>query len=388
MKKFNKTHKLYLLSMLVFLLLFLTGCWSSTPIEDLNLVIGSALDKSKDGKIQSTLQYVIPKAMSGNTPSGSSQQKPYINVSATGNSIEPIGWETTLTREGPISGAHEKAVVISQELAREISLTQVTDLYYRDIDIRGSTLIFVAKGRADKTLETKEPNIIPAIRLTEIAEEGLTTKELRQQSLMKIWGKLNSKSSCLIQMVESKKGGIEFNGAAVIEGNTNKMIGILNKSEIEGINWITGEGKSGALKAYTKESDKPTYFQIGSMKSKIKPHVKGNKISFDVHIESQGRLAEYWNPHYRAAFKNSTLKKIQKAAEIEVMRKVKKTTEVMQKKYKVDVGGFGNQLRIKYPKIWNKVQSDWDNKFSQVPIKYHVKILITDYGMIGSKKHK
>jgi spore germination protein len=388
MKKFNKTHKLYLLSILVFLLLFLTGCWSSTPIEDLNIVVGSALDKAKDGKIRSTLQYVIPKAISGNSPSGSSQQKPYINVSATGNSIEPIGWATTLTREGPISGAHEKAVVISQELAREVPLQQVTDLYYRDIDIRGSTLIFIAKGSADKILETEEQNVIPAIRLTEIAEQGLTTKELRQQSLMKSWSKFNSKASLLIQVVESKKGGIEFNGAAVIDGKTNKMIGILNKSEIEGINWITGEGKSGSLKAYTKESEKPTYYQIGKIKSKIRPHVKGDKISFDVHIESQGRLAEYWNPQFKPAFKNSTLKKIQKAAEIEVMRRVKKTTKVMQEKYKVDVAGFGNQLGIKYPKVWKKVQKDWDNKFSQVPIKYHVKILITDYGMIGSKKVK
>ncbi|MEH7076263.1 hypothetical protein [Neobacillus drentensis] len=30
------------------------------------------------------------------------------------------------------------------------------------------------------------------------------------------------------------------------------MIGILNKQEIEGINWITGEGKSGTVKAFQK----------------------------------------------------------------------------------------------------------------------------------------
>jgi spore germination protein len=31
------------------------------------------------------------------------------------------------------------------------------------------------------------------------------------------------------------------------------------------------------------------------MKSKIRSHVKRNKISFDVNIESEGRLAEKWS---------------------------------------------------------------------------------------------
>ncbi|MGG3467109.1 Ger(x)C family spore germination protein [Neobacillus pocheonensis] len=385
MKKCNLTFKYLLLSILFIFLL--TGCWSSRSIEDLNIVVGSAVDKSKDGKIKSTLQYVIPEAI-GNANSKSPQQKPYINVAASGISLEPIGWETTLKREGPISGAHQKATVIGQNLVREVPLREITDLFFRDIDIRGSTIIFISKGEAAQTLETKEAGVIPAIRLVQIAEQELTTRTLRHISLMKIWGKSNSQTSFLLQLIDVKKGEPEFNGAAVIQGKTNKMIGTLNKEEVEGINWITGEGKSGAVKAFQKKSDKPTYYQISSMKSKIKPHVTGKNISFEVKIESEGRIAEYWNPHFKPAFKNKTLKHIEKAAEKEVLYLVENTTEKIQKKYQVDVAGFGNELRIKYPDVWKKVKNNWDEEFSKVPISYDINITIKDYGMIGSNKNK
>ncbi|MGJ7913478.1 Ger(x)C family spore germination protein [Neobacillus sp. LXY-1] len=371
----------------IFLLSLLSGCWSSKPLEDLNMVVGTAVDKANDGKLRSTLQYVIPNAI-GNLNSKSPQQKPYTNITATEFSLEPAGWETTLRREGPISGAHQKAVIIGQKLAREEPIREITDLFFRDIDIRGSTLIFISKGEAARTLESKEVGVIPAMRLVEIAEQELTPRALRHVSLIKIWGKSNSQTSFLLQLVDVKKGEIDFNGAAIIKGRTNKMIGTLNKEEIEGINWITGEGKSGAVKAFQKKSDKPTYYQIQSIKSKITPHVIGHKISFHVKIESEGRIAEYWNPHFKPDFKNKTIKYIENATEKEVKRLVENTTKKMQKEYRVDVGGFGNQLRIKYPNVWKDMKDNWDEKFSEIPITYEVSITIKDYGMIGSKKNK
>ncbi|MEH6939352.1 Ger(x)C family spore germination protein, partial [Bacillus sp. JJ664] len=316
----GKCKQTLLLSfILLSILVFLTGCWSNKPIEDLNIIVGSSIDKDQDQQLKSTLQYVVPEAIANKAGGSTSQQKPYINLSAVANSLEPAGWKTTLKREGIIFGPHQKSIVISEEIARETPLRQLTDLYYRDIDIRGSTHIFISKGRADQTLETKEQNVIPALRIAEIATQSFTTEVLAHTTLMKIWGSMNSGSSFLLQMLDSTSGEVSFNGAAVI-GNTSKMIGFLNKEEVEGINWLTGEGKGGYVKAYLKEEDKPTYYQIGSMKSKIKPHVKGKDISFDVSIESEGRIAEYWNPHFKEAFNNKNVKHIEKAAEIEVQR--------------------------------------------------------------------
>ncbi len=74
MKKCKTTLRHYFVSIL--LLFLLSGCWSSKPIEELNIAVGTAVDKAKDGKIRSTLQYVIPNAI-GNSSNKSPQQKPW-----------------------------------------------------------------------------------------------------------------------------------------------------------------------------------------------------------------------------------------------------------------------------------------------------------------------
>ncbi|WP_336783279.1 Ger(x)C family spore germination C-terminal domain-containing protein [Paenibacillus illinoisensis] len=61
-------------------------------------------------------------------------------------------------------------------------------------------------------------------------------------------------------------------------------------------------------------------------------------------------------------------------------QQVKPALDKIQHKYKVDVGGFGEQLRIKYPKVCRKVKPDWDKRFSEVPITYDIKIKLENQG--------
>lgn len=371
----------------VLFLFLLSGCWSSRPIEDLNIIVGSALDRDDDGRIKSTLQYAVPEAMTAKT-SGANPSKPYINVVGEGISLEPTGWETTLSREGYIFGAHQKTVVISEELARTIKLRELTDLYFRDIDIRGSTLIFIAKGKASQSLETNEPNIIPAMRLSEIANQQLTSEVVSKTALIKIGGLMNSGSSFLLQLLEPTDKGPRFSGGAIFNGKTNKMIGTIEPIEVEGINWITAQGKGGAVKGFVKKSTGPIWFQNESIKSKITPHIKGDKISFDVKIESEGRVAEYWNPKLRPLFDEKNVTIIEKNTEKVVKSMVEHVTKKLQNEFKTDIAGFGNAVRIQEPEKWNKLKNNWDESFSKAKIKYDVSITIRDYGMIGKKKNK
>jgi len=157
----------------------------------------------------------------------------------------------------------------------------------------------------------------------------------------------------------------------------------LNENELEGLTWITGKGKSGLVKSFDEKTGKPILYEVKSMKSKIQPHVKGNNISFDVNIQSEGRLSENWVASGEP-FENKFLRSVEKSAEQEVNRLVKRTLKKIQKEYQVDVAGFGNRLKIEYPKVWKKVEKDWDKTFSKVPIKYSVKLTIEDYGTEGT----
>ncbi|MCT9872577.1 hypothetical protein N7568_24715, partial [Paenarthrobacter aurescens] len=78
-----------------------------------------------------------------------------------------------------------------------------------------------------------------------------------------------------------------------------------------------------------------------------------------MHIESEGRLSENWVVS-GIPLENQFLHKVQKNSEKKVKHLVRNTVEKMQKEYKVDVGGFGNQLRIKRPRVWMRVKDNWD----------------------------
>lgn len=362
--------------------ILLTGCWSYISIEDVNFVAGAAIDAEKEGKIRSTLQYIIPQTGGGGQSIGSTTQQAYINVKETGDALEPIGWETTLKREGSIFGAHEKIVVIGDKLARKTNLEQLVDLYYRDIDIRGSTLVFVSKGKASNTLESKEPNVIPSFRISEIANQQLSTRMLKPTTLIQVLGHMESDSSFVVQRLSSENGDTQLDGAAVFKGKTKKLIGFFTKKEVEGLNLLTGDSKSGSIRAKTKQ---PVYYQIEGLKSKIIPQVKNGNISFKVQVNTDGRIAEDWKTPLNL-FENSDLKKVEKDIQQQIEKLISHTLDKMQNDLGVDAGGFGNQLRIEHPRLWDKVKKDWDSQFRTVPITTKVEVKISDYGMIGERK--
>lgn len=397
-------HVQFLLVFLsVFLLVPLTGCWSSHEIEERSLGVGVALDKGKESMIEkefdeqgggyarknlitSTYQLITPQVASSTTKQGGPQQKSYVNVSETGDSAFQMLRELSLRSDTPLTSPHMKVMVIGEALARSYSLEQLVDQSLRDNDFRPSCLMFISKGRASDTLESKTAGEIPAFRLSTMVENSYrTTRILPPIPLIKLESKIQSRSSFLLQNVVSANGEIKFAGAGIIKGKTNKMIGFLNEEELDGLTWITGKGKGGLVKSFDKKTGQLIVYEIESMKSHIQPHVKGNNISFDVHIESVGRLSESWMTS-GSSFNNQFLQNAQKTSEKKVKHLVRNVLEKMQTKYKVDVAGFGNQLRIKRPRVWMRVKDNWDQTFSEVPINYDVKLTIKDYGASGSKK--
>ncbi|MGG1369553.1 Ger(x)C family spore germination protein [Priestia megaterium] len=402
--KQTSNHVQFLLVLLsVLLLVPLTGCWSSHEIEEQSLGVGMAFDKVKESIVEkefdeqgegyakknlitSTYQLITPQVASSTTKQGSPQQKSYVNISETGDSAFQMVRELSMRSDTPLTAHHMKVIVISGALARSYSLEQLLDQTLRDNDYRPSCLVLISKGRASNTLESKTAGEIPAFRLSGMVDNSYrTTRILPPMPLIKLESKIQSGSSFLLQNVVSANGEVKFAGAGIIKGKTQKMIGFLNEEELDGLTWITGKGKGGLVKSFDKKTGQLIVYEIESMKSLIEPHVKGNNISFDVHIESQGRLSENWvisgNP-----LKNQFLQKAQKTSEKEVKHLIRHVTKKMQKEYKVDVAGFGNRLRITHPRVWRRVKENWDQTFSEVPINYDVKLTIKDYGTSGSKK--
>lgn len=378
----------------------LSGCWSSTPIEELDMAIGVALDSAdetedgevakpeggnntKHAKIISTYQFTIPQGSGGavmKSAGNSSAIKNYYNMSETSDSIfEALRQISLRTRRSPI-GHHLKVIVISEKLARSKNLAQLIDFFTRDNNFRPSVMLFVSKAKAKDVLENALPGQTPAFVL-----EGIYNNRDRNMgilepvSLAKVVGPLLGKRSFLLQNVIPFEKETKLAGAGVIKGTTGKLVGFLDESELEGMAWLTGKGIGGVLKTYDPDNNNLITYEVKSMHSKIKANVNNGQISFDVKIKSTGRYAEVFAKESKKLH-DGIVKKDKAVLQKRVLEMVQTTVKKMQKDLHTEAAGFGTSLHNQHPAVWRSVKDNWDETFSQIPITYEVNLNIEEYG--------
>ncbi|WP_410768837.1 Ger(x)C family spore germination protein [Fontibacillus sp. BL9] len=394
-----KRYLHFLVRMAVAVLLVLnTGCWSSNEIEDVSVYIGLGLDVAEESKFErdienqgstypkkkiltATVQIAPPITGKGQKQGGGSSipGQPYQNEKLTGDSIIQIFRQFALRRDRPLIGHHLKVIVVSSELAKRYSLEQIFDFILRDNDIRPSCLVLVSHRNASEALSSNEPGEIPALYLAGLVDNRYrSSKIIPPVTLIKLDSAMQSGSSFLLQNVVTAESEHKFSGAGIFKGSTKKWIGELSQYDLEGLSWFSADVKGGAIKTYATEGYTITYEPKNS-KSKIIPKVEGNDISFHIKVSSEGRLIEDWSfPEIPSTEKY--MHKLEVQFEKQARKQIQQVLHKMQQVYRVDVGGFNEQLRIKYPKVWNRVKEDWDETFSSIPITYEVDMKITDFG--------
>ncbi|ASR49169.1 Ger(x)C family spore germination protein [Paenibacillus kribbensis] len=373
----------------------LSGCWSSSPVEDLNLETGIAMDVAEQSSqeeqinrkggaypkkelITGTFQFIVPEEnkSSGSSPS---QTKKFYNVKGNGDSVFEILREISLRINRPPIGFHLKTVIISSSLLRKVPLYELLDFFLGDNDIRPSVQLLISTGTASEALQEKIPGQTPAFALKDIFENRKrNSRMLKPVSLAKVIGPMKAKRSFLLPNVITTESEVKLAGAGIIKGKAQTYGGFLNESEVEGLMWIKGELKGGLVKSIDPETKKNIVYEIKSVKSSIKAIVQGDDISFRVRMNSEGRISENFNPNEDLG--NNRLLGREESIFQEKVNSLAKQTVAKMHTLRADVGGFGDALRIQHPKVWKKVKDDWDKTFSTIPVQFSTDIHIEDYG--------
>ncbi|MGG1553710.1 Ger(x)C family spore germination protein [Paenibacillus ferrarius] len=385
----------------LFLIILLSGCWSSKEIETQSLYIGMALDGEwgdkteeamnhrggnyqKKNTITSTIQLVAMESSStSSAPSslGEGPKKPYRNVVISGDSIIEIIREASLQLDKPIIGHHLKVIVIGRKLAESVGVDQLVDFYLRDNDIRMSSIVFVSKGKASDVIQSGASGDIPSIHLEGISNNQFRTiKILPAQTLARLNGHLQAGENFLLQNAIAANGEMKLSGAGVFDGTTRTLKGFLNEDEVGSLIWLNGLGKGGVLKIYHPQSGKAMTYEIKSMRSKIKSSLSSDgRVVFEVRIQSCGRWIEDWKDatHPQGGIDREEAEKLFSEA---VKEGVEQLLDKLQNTLKIDGAGLGERLRIQHPVVWGRLKPDWNNEFSQATIRIEVETKIEDYG--------
>ncbi|MCP3772974.1 Ger(x)C family spore germination protein [Paenibacillus sp. MZ04-78.2] len=374
---------------LILLVILLSGCWDRREIELIGMVVGIALDKaesSSENEIIMTQQFV-------NTTKGGKEEtvKAYNNITGQGKSIFQIIRETSNRTDKSPYFMHLKVIVISDKLASTLDLTDLTDLFLRDHEVRRTVQILFVPGNARKVLEMKsDKKGIPSIVLWGTTKNDYKTSEMpRLVTLGDLSENLTAKKSFLAQKLIPLREEVKLRGAAVISGKKKTCIGWLSADETSGINWILGTrhgSRGGIVKIVDENSRKELVYEIDYIRSKIVPVVKRDRLSFRVSIDSEGYLGENWTKE--SSFEQDFIHKVNQLTAKQIKHLVLKALNKTKDTYKVDVAGFAEQLKIHNYNTWKQYKDDWDEKFSETKVDVDVKVSTRGFGTRGSKVTK
>lgn len=377
--------KLWLCSILI-LSLLLSGCWDRVEINDIAIIMGTAFDITPEGKLEMTLQLMLPSPSgmggAGGGGGGEQEEKFVVETSAgtePGDVMEKI--QEKISRR--LFRGHRRVIVFGEELARK-GLDEILDSLSRDPQNRLRTHIVIAKGmKGRELLKIKYPfERIPSEAMREMEKLGVGVELTIRDFLMTASGEGIQPVAAAMEPTDDKKG-FQLTGTAVFKDL--KLVGYLNDEETRGYLWVSGKLKNGTLSTSIPGSEGEVSIDIMNAKSKIKPEIEGNKVK--VYVELSGEGVIHGNGTKLDLTVPENIELIEETAKKAITDRVQSTIKGVQKKYKSDIFGFGSHIYQTDPGQWDELKDKWDEIFPEAEAKVSMDFTIKRTGMSGPPLH-
>lgn len=399
------TKKIVIVSLILNLALFTTGCWDRTEVGKLAIVIGLGIDKISDSdQILLTAQIVNPSAMK--KEGGGGQEQAFFIATSQGKTIYDAIRNFSKSSPHRMFYSHNSVIMIGEQMAKS-SIKPIMDYFERDPQFRRNTLILVTPNTAREILEGEfDLERLSALGMEDVISEFskspgklVQRKDFTNALLSRSHSAIAPKMELIDQEAEvikklkelsygeerieigkmkKKTKQIRLTGMAIF--NNGKLAGYLNDAESRGLLWIIGALKGGAVIARCPEEDEKNFvFEIQEVKTKLFPSFKGEQLKMHVEIESESTIAEV-NCSKLDISKPETIKKLEKlnseAIEKRIMETINKTQEL-----KSDVLLFSESFFHKHPQKWTKLEKNWGEHFSNIEVTVKVTSKIKRVGM-------
>lgn len=369
---------------LLCLLVFVSGCWNRRELNELAIAVALAIDKGgKDYKV--SVQVVNPGAVA--SKGGNNAYLPVTLYQQTAGTVFEALRKMTSVSPRKIYLSHLRMLIISEELARE-GIGKVLDLVLRDQEVRSDFYVVIAKKEQSaedtlKILTTIEK--IPAIKLFAALETSQKTwapttavtlfdlasslaEEGRQPVLTGLELQHFEQAGETRENIDSIQPltSLVYSGLGVFR--RDKLIGWLNEEQSKGYNYITNQVKStiGEIKC---PKGGILGLEVIRSQTKIKGKVVNGQPEITVQTRAEDNVGEV---ECKVDLTDpNVIAELEKAAEKEFDQLLTSTIDFVQKKYQVDIFGFGAAIHRADAKAWKKMKKDWETKYFP-KLKVHI----------------
>ncbi len=362
----------------VLMCLLLSGCSNYSEIEDSLLVSGIAIDKGEKQKYMLTAEIV---GMSEGSEESSTQSK---LLKAEGETLFSALRELNASSSKKLFLSQTTTIVISEDIAKE-GLTKVIDMVMRDVELRITNDMIVAKGCRAADIFTLE-GIGGPIKSYEINQllqssgENLSiTPEVKVYDLIDTIGS-DGVSSILPAFSYDKskeENSISLFGTAVFR--KGKLVGFLEENESKIMTMLINQTRQGVISEKIKTGTE-VYIspKIYSCKTKTKPEYENDKVKMKIDVSMDVGINELTTKEKVLSRENrdKIIDELEKKTEKNMENLIKK----LQNDMNADVLGFGEIIYRDNPEKWKKLKET--DYFPKIECKIDVKINLRSTGFI------
>jgi Ger(x)C family germination protein len=366
---------------LLFLLfsIFLSGCWDRTEINDLAFVMGTAIDKEKDG-YQVSVLIPLPGNMGGPSGGEGSGKRPFTIQTETGSTQREALDKMQRKLSRRLFLAHRRVLLLGEDLMGE-DLSIVLDATVRSTESRLTTLIGFTKGKASDLLGADVKMERFAI---EAAREILKSESTIFLSLKKVFSDLYEEGiDALIPYLETVETHVsnektkEINPAGYVLTRNGRGVGILTGDHANALHFLKKEFNR--TRQVLRTENASFSITVDNTMTVIKPYLEGDDVHFDVLVTAEGHIVEEISPTKMTYKSRQELKELWSR---KLESDINQLIEIL-KSYKSDVVGFGKALQNRYPEKWkSEWGSNWAEHFSKSSFHVSVKTNIDRFGLL------
>ncbi|UQZ36986.1 hypothetical protein C2I18_27710 [Paenibacillus sp. PK3_47] len=387
------------IALMVTITLLATGCWDREELNDRAIILSWGVDLLEDDTVLGTANFVLPKGSksSGGSKAGGEQggSNAFMTETAIGKNISDSGLNMQKKLSRTIFPGHRRNIFIGEKMALQ-GIAGVMDQFSRNPQVRPRANIFVVKdGTAQKAMSLAyQLEMNPALAVQKIQEKmGAPIARSLIDFLIAVNGPGCSVMPTvhIVQPVKTvqtenkndspPKPTLEIAGSAIFDKDL-KLKGYLDSEEYWLRLWITGNLHQKDVTGTLEEAPAENYsLSLAEFKKKIRSDIQGDRILFNVTLQGAGTLNE--NNTTLDLSKSYNVKKVERAMESILLRRVEEVVAKVQKDYKCDVFELGETLHRQHPQKWKSIESEWTELFPKAEIALSVKIDITNTGNLG-----
>lgn len=367
---------------LVFIMVFLSGCWDTRELNEIGLVMAVGIDRKKGERYFTvTVQIAKPSSAAGQGgKSGGGEDAVWVG-SARGKTIFEAVRNIAKSSSRRVMWAHNNIIIIGESLAEQ-DVSPVVDFFTQNHELRMKTWVAVAHGDAKAYIAAKTGiENIPGISLAELFRYHELPAESVATDMVRFFRDYKSEttqplvSALTMQDEEEVAPGsngrqIQLEGAAVFRGT--KMIGWTSPEETRGLAWLRNEmGNSIIVVSGFENEEQKVSVELKDTKIKMKAKVEGEIPSIIIDIRAKGDISEIDLPSDKNMEKLKA--EVEAKAAYEIKREIKLGLDKVQKEYKSDVLNFGRIVHIANKHEWYKrLDMKWEEIYPQVPYTVNV----------------